>query len=76
VLLAGSRAETVPGPGAAWRRLPAPPRGTAALAALPGGAFDALAVSGGTLTVYQLTPGGVWSRAQVIRVPVQYGSSS
>jgi hypothetical protein len=76
VLLPGGRAETVPGPGASWRALPPVPRGTAALAAGPGsGSFDALAVSGGTLTVYRLTPAGAWGKAQVISVPIQYGSS-
>ena len=76
VLLAGGRAATIAGPGAAWRQLPAPPRGTAALAAGPDGTTDALAVAGGTLTVYQLTPAGTWHSAQVIKVPIQYGSSS
>jgi hypothetical protein len=76
VLLSGSRAETVPGPGASWRALPPVPRGTAALAAGPGsGAFDALTVSGGMLTVYRLTPAGAWGKTQVISVPIQYGSS-
>jgi hypothetical protein len=76
VLLAGGRAATIAGPGAAWRQLPATPRGTAALAAGPGGTTDALVVAGGTLTVDQLTPAGTWRSAQVINVPVQYGSSS
>jgi hypothetical protein len=76
VLLAGGRAASIAGPGAAWRQLPAPPRGTAALAAGPGGTTDALAVAGATLTVYQLTPAGTWRSAQVINVPVQYGTSS
>jgi hypothetical protein len=75
-LLPGGRPETVPGPGESWRALPPVPRGTAALAAGPGsGAFDALAVSGGTLTVYRLTPAGTWTRTQAIKVPIQYGSS-
>jgi hypothetical protein len=76
VLLAGGRAETVTGPGAAWRALPAPPRGTAVLAAGLAGALDALAASGSTLTVFQLTPAGAWHQSQVINVPVQLGSSS
>jgi hypothetical protein len=75
VLLAGGRAATIAGPGAAWRQLPAPPRGTAALATGPDGTTDALAVAGATLTVYQLTPVGTWHSAQVIKVPIQYGSS-
>ena len=84
VLLAGGRAATVAGPGpapgatgAAWRSLPAPPHGTAVLAPGPGGALDALAVSGGSaLTVFRLTPAGAWQQTQVISVPVQLGSSS
>ena len=63
--------------GAAWRSLPAPPHGTAVLAPGPGGALDALAVSGGSaLTVFRLTPAGAWQQTQVISVPVQLGSSS
>ena len=76
VLLAGGRAATIAGPGAAWRQLPAPPRSTAALATGPGDTTEALAVAGAILTVYQLTPAGTWSRAQSIKVPIQYGSSS
>ena len=76
VLLSDGRAETIAGPGAAWRQLPAPPRGTATLAAGLAGDFDALAVSAGNLTVYQLTPAGAWLETQVISVPIQYGSSS
>jgi hypothetical protein len=89
VLLPGGRAATIAGPGppgapgatgatgAAWRSLPAPPHGTAVLAPGPGGALDALAVSGGSaLTVFRLTPAGAWRQTQVISVPVQLGSSS
>jgi hypothetical protein len=77
VLLAGGRAATVAGPGAAWRSLPAAPRGTAVLAPGPGGALDALAVSGGSsLAVFRLTPAAAWQQTQVISVPVQLGSSS
>lgn len=47
------------------------------LAPGPGGALDALAVSGGSaLTVFRLTPAGAWQQTQVISVPVQLGSSS
>jgi hypothetical protein len=61
-----------------WQRLPALPSGTAALALAPGidGEIDALAVRQSTLTVWQLTsPAGSWTKAQVINVPIQYGSS-
>jgi hypothetical protein len=75
VLLAGGRAATVAGPGAAWLQLPEPPRGTAALAEGPGGTTDALAVAGASLTVYQLTPAGTWTTSQLVKVPIQYGSS-
>jgi hypothetical protein len=47
------------------------------LAAGPGGAVDALAVSGSNLTVWRLAgAAAVWSKIQTIGVPVQYGSSS
>jgi hypothetical protein len=76
VLLADGRAHAISGPGAAWRRLPAPPPATAALAAGPGDAFEALAVAGATLTVYRLSSAGGWDKLQSLAVPVQYGSSS
>jgi len=74
LLFADGRA-AVTGPGTAWRALPAPPRGTAVLAGGPGGTFDALAVSGGRLTVFRLGKDGAWAQTQVLTVPVQYGSS-
>jgi hypothetical protein len=76
VLLADGRAYTVSGPAGDWRRLPSPPRGTAALAAGPGNAFEALATAGGKLTVYRLSPTGAWGKTQAVTVPIQYGSSS
>jgi hypothetical protein len=89
VLLSSGRAATIAGPtapsapsapsssAAAWRPLPAPPHGTAVLAPGPGGALDALAVSGGSaVTVFRLTPAGAWQQTQAISVPVQLGSSS
>ena len=75
-MLNGNRGETVAGPGAPWRALPALPPGTATLAAGPAGGFDALAVDRTTMTVWQLAPGSAaWARAQAISVPVQFGSS-
>ena len=75
VLLGAGRAETISGPGSAWRTLPAPPAGTATLAPGPGpGTFDALAVAGSRLTVWRLA-GTAWAKAQVINVPIAYGSS-
>jgi hypothetical protein len=76
VLLGGGRAETIAGPGSAWQVLPSAPAGTATLAPGPtAGSYDALAVSGSKLTVWQLA-GTAWAKAQVIKVPIQYGSSS
>jgi hypothetical protein len=76
VLLSGDRAETLAGPGASWRELPAPPPGTVALAGGPDGTYEALAVSVTRLTIYQVTAAGAWGTVQAISVPVQYGSSS
>jgi hypothetical protein len=80
VLLGGGRAEAIGGPGGAWRGLPAVPAGTAALApgpGGPGGSFDALAVAGSRLTVWQLGAAATaWTKAQAITVPIEYGSSS
>lgn len=77
VLLPGGRAATVSGPGQQWLLLPPVPAKTAVLAAGPDGATDALAVSGETLTVWQLPKlSTVWSKVQTINVPIQYGSSS
>jgi hypothetical protein len=81
VLLGGGRAETVSGPGDSWQALPPVPAGTQVLVPAgtatlaPGsGGYDALAVSGSRLTVWQLT-GAAWAQAQVINVPIAYGSS-
>jgi hypothetical protein len=74
VLSGDGRAETIAGPDGTWQALPAPPDRTAVLA--PDGAgYDALSVSGSVLTVWQLDAGS-WTKAQVINVPIQYGSSS
>ena len=75
LLLSGGRAETISGPGGSWQALPAVPPETATLAPGPGGGYDALAVSGSKLTVWQLTK-GAWARVQLIKVPIEYGSSS
>jgi hypothetical protein len=75
-LLTDGRAATISGQAVAWRALPAVPPGTAALAPGTGGGFDALAVSGSKLTVWRLSPGATgWTTAQVINVPIEYGSS-
>ena len=79
VALADGRAQTVTGPGQAWQSLPALPTGPAgrpvALALPAGGGTEALAAAAGTLTVWQLAGSG-WAKAQTIKVPIQYGSSS
>jgi hypothetical protein len=76
ITLTGNRAEAITGEASSWRPLPALPAGTAALAAGPGGGFDALAVQRARLTVWRLAKGSAtWHSAQVINVPVQFGSS-
>ena len=77
VLLPGGQAATISGPGQQWLLLPPTPAHTSVLASGPGTSLDALAVSGSTLTVWQLDRGStVWARAQTINVPIQLGSSS
>ena len=84
VLPGGGRAQAIAGPGGSgraqswrtpsWRTLPALPPGTATLAPGTGGGYDALAVSGAQLSVWQLAGAG-WAKVQVINVPISYGSS-
>jgi hypothetical protein len=78
VLLGGGRAEVIGGTGGAWRALPAVPAGTQTLAPVTGGGYDALAVSGSRLTVWQLGAAATasWAKVQAITVPIEYGSSS
>jgi hypothetical protein len=77
IILNGSRGQAVAGPGALWRALPALPPGTATLAVGPAGGFDALAVARTKMTIWQLAPrSAAWSKAQIINVPIQFGSSS
>lgn len=85
MLLGNGRAETISGAGRSWRALPPVPAGTqvlvpagtATLASGTGG-YEALAISGSTLTVWQLATAAArtWNKSQVIKVPIQYGSSS
>jgi hypothetical protein len=75
LLLSGGRAEVISGPGGGWRAQPALPPRIVTLAPGPGGSYDALAVSGSTLTVWRLTT-TTWVKVQLINVPIQYGSSS
>jgi hypothetical protein len=76
-LLGDGRAETISGAGGSWQALPGLPAGTATLAPGIGGGYDALAVSGSRLAVWQLAKAApAWTKIQVISVPIQYGSSS
>jgi len=73
----GGTAAVITSSARSWQRLPALPRSTVTLALGAAGQPDALAVHGSTLTVWQLaTDGHAWTRAQVINVPIEYGSSS
>jgi hypothetical protein len=77
VVLTGDRGDTLATPGGSWQSLPALPSGTATLA-LPvsGATVEALAVHSATLTVWQVASDhAIWQSAQVINVPIQYGSS-
>jgi hypothetical protein len=76
VVLSNQHAAAITSSAASWQALPAVPPGTATLAAGPSGGWTALAVHGTRLTVWQAGPGArSWSSAQVINVPVQFGSS-
>jgi hypothetical protein len=77
VLLPGGQAATIAGPGKQWLLLPPAPAHTTVLASGPGTSVDALAVSGDTLTVWQLDRGSTrWAKTQTISVPIQAGMSS
>jgi len=76
VLLANGRADAIAARGSAWRQLPSPPSGTAALAFGPARNVDALAAGGSRLTVWRLVRGSTsWRQVQVLHVPLAYGSS-
>jgi hypothetical protein len=78
VTLANGRGALIDGPHAAWQQLPALPAGRSVTLALPAGqAPEALAADAGVLTVSRLAPGAArWTTAQVVKVPIQYGSSA
>ena len=76
VVLTGNHAHTITGPAGSWLQLPPLPAGTATLAPASVGGWDALAIHGTKLTVWQLPPGGAaWAVTQTINVPVEFGSS-
>jgi hypothetical protein len=71
----GSRVAEVSAPGKpAWVSLPVLAAGTAIVAPLPGGGFDALIPRASTLIVERLASSG-WVRSQALVVPIQIGSS-
>jgi hypothetical protein len=77
VITTAGRGEIIASTGSSWQPLPPLPSGTATLAPGPGGTADALAVNRGTLTVWHLAAGATaWTQTQVIKVAIQYGSSS
>ncbi len=85
LVLAGSRAETLGGPGASWRQLAPLPARTATLALGPAGQLEALTGHAGTVTAWQLgsgvTPASAgsgpasWNLLQTLNVQIPYGSS-
>jgi hypothetical protein len=69
--------DVVDGPGVPWTSLPSPPAGTATVAFPPGATPEALVVHEAALTVLGLTSASsAWVQSQVLRVPIQYGSSN
>jgi hypothetical protein len=81
VILSTGLADTIAGPAAPWRQLPALPAHAAALVLGPGTQVSALTADGSILTGWLLAaPAGTrnvgWTRTQVMKVPVPYGSSS
>jgi hypothetical protein len=77
VTLPGNHADTLTAVAGSWQPLPTLPAGTATLAQAPTAGWDALAVHGTTLTIWQLKPGArAWTITQTIKVPIVLGSSS
>jgi hypothetical protein len=73
VVLGDGRGETLSGPGASWRALPALPKhATTLVLAQP---VQAIVASGGTFAAWQLGSAG-WDLAQTVHVEIPYGSSS
>ncbi len=73
----GSDRLEVVDPGKGWRALADPPAGTSTVVIGQSGAVQALAVDASMLTVWRLGAGtSLWSKTQVMNVPIEYGSSS
>jgi hypothetical protein len=76
VTLSNRRAAAITSPVGPWRQLPTIPPGTATLAPGPTGGWNALAVRGTQLTIWKAaTSAQAWTSAQIVKVPVQFGSS-
>ena len=76
VVLSGRAGLVETRPGGAWQPLPLLPARTQALAIGPGTVIQAIAPAGSTITIWSANhPGGPWSRAQHMAIPIQYGSS-
>jgi hypothetical protein len=70
---------TIDGPTADWQAMPSPPAGTATVAFNPAApsTVEALAVAGTVMTVWSLDAAArTWSKGQVTRVNIKFGSSS
>jgi hypothetical protein len=76
LVLSASNGAIIGWQSSGWRALPPLPARTATLAVGPAGQPQALAVSRGTLTAWQLATGSSqWTLAQTVRVTIPYGSS-
>jgi hypothetical protein len=74
ITLTGDHAQTTSLAARSWRPLPALPPATTTLAPGPKGGWEALTVHRTKLTIWQLGA-RTWATAQVITVPIQFGSS-
>jgi hypothetical protein len=76
IILNHRRAAAITSAVHSWRPLPQLPPDAATLAPGPSGGWNALAVHGIQLTIWRAVTGAQsWTREQVMKVPVQFGSS-